>query len=263
MRWLLASLGLFILACGSGPIRVPADQRGAAAPRADGAERVRVRRLVVAFEGAEGAASTVTRTREEALDRAQMLAGMARDPETSFVELVAQYGDRPPDHDDRSAVRVLVRGSDEWPENVRERALRLQVGQVSAPIETPIGYVLLKREADASEAQAGPSQVGARHILISFRGARSAGEDVTRTREEAEALARQVASSARDEANDWNELHAEYSDEPNSPAGGDLGMFGHGEMVPSFERAAFALEVDEVSDPVESPFGFHIIQRTR
>lgn len=255
---------LFLAAsCGTGPIRVPADQRASAAPRAEGPERVRVRRLLVAFAGAEGARESVTRTREEALERAEMLAGMARDPSASFVELISQYGDTPPDHDDRGAARVLVRGNEEWPEAVHDRALALEVGQVSAPIETPMGFVIVRREPDPTEAQQGPTQVGARHILISFRGARSAAATVTRTRGEAEALARQIASSARDTANDWNALHAEYSDEPDSPEGGDLGTFGRGEMVPSFERAAFALEVDQISDPVESPFGFHVIQRTR
>lgn len=261
MHRLLPFALVLVASCGAGPIRVPADQRASAVPRADGAERVRVRRLLVSYAGAEGAPRSVTRTREEALERAETLAGMARDPETRFAELVSRYGDPPPDHDDRNTARILVRGSDEWPAEVQERALRLEVGQVSEPIDTPIGFVVLRREPDASERASGPEQIGARHILISYRGARSAGPDVTRTREEAEALARQIASAARDEANDWSALHAEYTDEPSSPPGGDLGLFGRGEMVPSFERAAFALEVGEISDPVESPFGFHIIQR--
>jgi peptidyl-prolyl cis-trans isomerase SurA len=104
--------------------------------------------------------------------------------------------------------------------------------------------------------------VRARHILISFRGARQAEPTVTRSRDEAQALAAEVAAAARDGQHDWTALHAEHSDEPDSPPGGDLGLFGRGQMVPTFERAAFALGVDEISDPVESPFGFHVIQRT-
>lgn len=259
--WL--SLVLFTLGCGPGIIRAPDGERGAAAPLAEQAERVRVRRLLVAFEGAEGASAEITRSRDEARERAEMLAGMAREPNRSFVELVTSYGDTPPDHDDRNTVRILTRGSDAWDDDVERAALALPVGGVTAPIATPAGFVIVRREADPSERTAGPTQIGARHILISFRGARDAAPTVTRSREEAEALARQIASSARDEANDWNELHAEYSDEPNAPAGGDLGIFGRGQMVPSFERAAFALEVDQVSDPVESRFGFHVIQRTQ
>src|SRR5690606_11353409 len=118
-------------------------------------ERMRVRRLLVSYAGAEGAPRSVTRTREEALERAETLAGMARDPETRFAELVSRYGDPPPDHDDRNTARILVRGSDEWPPEVQERALRLEVGQVSEPIDTPIGFVVLRREPDASERASG------------------------------------------------------------------------------------------------------------
>lgn len=262
MRPVLLTLALATAACSPGPIRAPEDQRGASAPRAEEAEQVRVRRLLVAYEGAEGASSQIVRSREDALDRATTLAGLARVGRTSFVELVSSYGDAPPDQDDRNSVRVLVRGSDAWPDEIQRAALRLPIGGVTSPIETPAGFVVVRREPEAEARPAGPVEVGARHILISYRGARQAAPDVTRTREQAESIALQIAHSARDAANDWNRLHAEYSDEPNSPEGGDLGVFGRGQMVPSFERAAFALEVDEVSNPVESPFGFHVIQRT-
>ncbi|WP_227937866.1 foldase protein PrsA [Alkalihalobacillus deserti] len=62
---------------------------------------------------------------------------------------------------------------------------------------------------------------------------------------------------------DFAELATEYSTDPGSGAkGGDLDFFGRGQMVPAFEEAAFALEMDEISEPVESDFGFHIIKLT-
>ncbi len=61
---------------------------------------------------------------------------------------------------------------------------------------------------------------------------------------------------------DFADLAAENSDCPSGREGGDLGHFGKGAMVPEFEKAAFALAVNEVSGSVETDFGYHLIVRT-
>lgn len=63
------------------------------------------------------------------------------------------------------------------------------------------------------------------------------------------------------EGSTFEELAAKFSKCPSRARGGDLGEFGKGRMVPSFEDAAFALKVDEVSGPVRTQFGYHLIQR--
>ena len=59
----------------------------------------------------------------------------------------------------------------------------------------------------------------------------------------------------------FTELAAKFSKCPSGQRGGDLGEFGRGRMVKSFEDAAFDLGVDEVSAPVRTQFGYHLIQR--
>ena len=77
-----------------------------------------------------------------------------------------------------------------------------------------------------------------------------------------QAQAQSIAAEARDGA-DFAELARRYSeDEGTREAGGDLGPITRGQMVPEFEGAAFALEQDEVSDPVTSMFGVHVIKAT-
>jgi hypothetical protein len=80
--------------------------------------------------------------------------------------------------------------------------------------------------------------------------------DPKSARDKAEALRQRAMASE-----DFDKLAKENSDEPGAKeSGGDLGWFGRGRMVKPFEEAAFALKDNEISQVVESPFGFHVIQ---
>jgi parvulin-like peptidyl-prolyl isomerase len=105
-------------------------------------------------------------------------------------------------------------------------------------------------------------QVTARHILIRFKDSpaplRQGQED--RTDEQALAKAKEVRASIVG-GGDFAEIAKKESDDTGSGVnGGSLGAFGHGSMVKPFEEAAFALKVGEVSEPVKTQFGYHIIQ---
>jgi parvulin-like peptidyl-prolyl isomerase len=104
--------------------------------------------------------------------------------------------------------------------------------------------------------------IGASHILVSYQGATRAKPTVTRTKQEALALARQLAADARKPGTDFSQLARDASDGPSGVEGGALPKFGRQQMVKPFSDAAFALRPGEISEVVETNFGFHIIKRT-
>lgn len=105
-------------------------------------------------------------------------------------------------------------------------------------------------------------QVHARHILIRFQGSQLPIKPGQKDLTEAEALAKVQALKKRIQGGeDFAKVASEESDDTgNATQGGDLGTFRHGQMVPSFDEAAFALKPGEISEPVKTQFGYHLIK---
>jgi len=105
-------------------------------------------------------------------------------------------------------------------------------------------------------------QVRARHILIRFAGSPLPLKPGQKDLSEADALAKAQELEKRLKAGeDFAAIATKESDDTGSATnGGDLNFFHRGQMVPSFEQAAFALPVGQVSEPVKSQFGYHIIK---
>ncbi|MCJ7508064.1 MAG: peptidylprolyl isomerase [candidate division Zixibacteria bacterium] len=97
-----------------------------------------------------------------------------------------------------------------------------------------------------------PEGVRLGHILIPIK---TGPETIDQLKKKAQS----ILEMAR-KGEDFSELAKKYSDDPSSAQGGELGYFRKGDMVPSFEKATFALKVGEISDVVETQFGFHIIK---
>ena len=103
------------------------------------------------------------------------------------------------------------------------------------------------------------SKVSASHIRLMYQG--SERSTATRSKEKAQQSIQDLKQQL-DQGGDFTALAKQHSDCPSGAQGGDLGAFGKGQMAAAFEQAAFALEVGGTSDVVETPFGYHLIQRT-
>jgi len=110
-------------------------------------------------------------------------------------------------------------------------------------VQTAISNDEAKKFYDAEAVKAkGNLQIRARHILV-------------KTEEKAKEIFELIAHDG-----DFVELAKKHSTGPSGKNGGDLGYFGEGQMVPPFSKAAFALKVGEVSEPVKTRFGWHLIK---
>lgn len=114
----------------------------------------------------------------------------------------------------------------------------------------------LKAEyARYSRVEAADPEIHARHILLQVSNKATQAEQ-----ERAYQKALEIARQARQPGVDFAELAKKVSEGPSAPDGGDLGFFRRGVMVPEFERVAFSLKDGEVSEPVRTKFGWHIIK---
>jgi peptidyl-prolyl cis-trans isomerase SurA len=132
-------------------------------------------------------------------------------------------------------------------------AYNTKVGEVSMPVRTRFGYHILK-VFDKRDAR---GQILTAHIMASTRGMQTAA-DTLAAKQKLEEIQAKIKQGV-----DFAELAKQFSDDPGSASkGGQLPWFGTGKMVPEFEEAAFQLKNNgDVSDIIQTKFGFHIIKR--
>jgi parvulin-like peptidyl-prolyl isomerase len=107
-----------------------------------------------------------------------------------------------------------------------------------------------------------PTRITAQHLLVQYQGAKTAKVHIVRFRDEACLRAKEAREELRAGAS-FADVVKKYSDEPGGDArAGSLGSIERKDVVPAFADAAFGLQPGEISDVVETEFGFHVIMRT-
>jgi parvulin-like peptidyl-prolyl isomerase len=97
-----------------------------------------------------------------------------------------------------------------------------------------------------------------------YKGSRRAADSITRSKDEAKKRAEQCLAKAKAPGAKFDEVVTECTDEPyGAKRGGELGTFAPGMMDPAFSKGVLDTKVGQLSSVVESPFGFHVILRTK
>jgi peptidyl-prolyl cis-trans isomerase SurA len=166
-----------------------------------------------------------------------------------FAQLSASYSD---------ASNALQGGAFGWrpsgklPTLFVDALKMLRPGQVSPILKSGNGFHILKLiDKRGLDATLSVTQTHARHILIKTNELTSESDARTRLLQIKERI---------DNGVPFEQLARQYSDDGSAAKGGDLGWINPGDTVPEFERAMNALKDGEVSGPVQSPFGWHLIQ---
>ncbi len=166
-----------------------------------------------------------------------------------FAQLAATYSDAP---DGLQGGNLGWRSLDRLPGMFAEVASKLQAGDMPPILRSSNGFHIIKLiDKRGGSAMSAVQQTHARHILIKVNELVSASEAQHKLADLRERLANGAS---------FAELARLFSQDGSASKGGDLGWIYPGDTVPEFERAMNILPIGEVSQPVQTPFGFHLIE---
>lgn len=220
-----------------------------AAEKAAAAEQVELNLSQIMVRIPENATPEVIAARRE---RAEQVMRQLRTG-ADFAKMAASFSDA---SDALKGGEIGWRNSDRLPELFTEALLKLKAGQVTPIIKSAGGFHILKvvdrRSVADGQAAAAVQQTHARHILIKVTPTMSAYDAKRKLMELKERLDNKAAK--------FEDLARLVSNDGSAAKGGDLGWLYPGDTVPEFEAAMNALKPGEVSQPVESSFGYHLIE---
>ena len=172
------------------------------------------------------------------------------DPEQFIAQVI-------PDEESITAYYEKQKADFDLPEQVRVEYVVLSLDAV-AKNETVSGEAVNAYFSEHKDEFSQPEERKASHILISLTP--DASEEDKQT---ARGKAQQILEQVQRDLEQFTQLAQEHSNDPGSaPQGGDLGFFGRGAMVKPFEDKIFSMQLNEVSDIVETDFGLHVIKLT-
>ena len=268
-RFVVVSFASALFACSSeppapaptGPTKLPiveptnpAPPPPAPAPAPpDPNEEACARVVLVAYDGAQPPTEGVIRDKKEAKARAEELLAKIKGG-ADFIELARTESDGESSSARDGIVGTYKRAN--WAIMhlpISDAVYKLKVDELAPEvIQTTYGFVLLKRCAI--------EKAHSRHILIRYKGAKRAEDDVKRTKKAAEKLAAGLLKKLAKGA-DFAKLAEKESEDSSAERGGDIGLQPRGVLAPPYEKALFALKPGERTKVVETEMGFHIIER--
>lgn len=149
---------------------------------------------------------------------------------------------------------TIFKAKKNLPASFADTLMSLKVGEMYGPYRDGGFFKISKMVARKPNGS-----VKASHILVAYEGAQRANPEIKRTKEEAEARAKELLRDAKKNDANFTQLARDNSDGPSGPNGGDLGYFQQGAMVPKFNDFAFGNPVGSIG-LVETDFGFHVIR---
>jgi peptidyl-prolyl cis-trans isomerase SurA len=170
-----------------------------------------------------------------------------------FARMASTYSDAP---DALKGGEIGWRDADRLPPMFATELRKLEAGQVTPILKTNVGFHILKlagkRSLGGEAEKSVVEQTHARHILIKVTPTMTEGEVKRKLLE--------LKEKMDNNAGTFEDLARLHSQDGSASKGGDLGWLYPGDTVPEFETAMNGLKPGEVSDVIQSPFGFHLIQ---